>query len=458
MRTRTLLLIFLVIDLLLLAVSIGLVSLVHYDFSLYNWPLDHLTRLSLVMIGSWFITYLFYIDDLKFLKQNLWILVKIQTQRVVSFLSISALAVLFLNFDTTSRTIFFGTSLVFYLCKIFLSIGLFYFFRIKNEKNMSPFIVVGNNKIGKEIYKYFSKNSYLGYQPVGIIDDKNHVSMNGVAVGKLNDFQRIYDQTPFNDAIISLPLTEERVINEMIQMSEKMGVRPRIVPYYYGGMDRNFKVQLLGDIPTLTLREVPLDRYPNRFWKRAFDLFFTLSGVIMLTPLFIVIAILIKIDSKGPVFYRPIRLGVNNRPFSLYKFRSMVNSDDESGGTQSTKKNDPRITRLGAFLRKYNLDELPQLFNVLNNDMSLVGPRPHRVYLNRQLQEKMKHYMVRHYIKPGITGWAQVNGWRGPTETKMQYMGRTLHDLWYIENWTFILDIYIIFLTFFGKKARKNAF
>jgi putative colanic acid biosynthesis UDP-glucose lipid carrier transferase len=136
----------------------------------------------------------------------------------------------------------------------------------------------------------------------------------------------------------------------------------------------------------------------------------------------------------------------------------MVQSDDAVSGVQSTVKDDVRITKLGRFIRKTNIDELPQLFNVIRNEMSLVGPRPHRVYLNRDLQQKMRHYMVRHLVKPGITGWAQVNGWRGPTENRLQYMGRTLHDLWYIENWTFWLDLYILFLTIFGRKARKNAF
>jgi putative colanic acid biosynthesis UDP-glucose lipid carrier transferase len=132
---------------------------------------------------------------------------------------------------------------------------------------------------------------------------------------------------------------------------------------------------------------------------------------------------------------------------------------DQTGTEKgSTVKDDPRVTRVGKVLRKYSLDELPQLFNVLNNEMSLVGPRPHRVHLNNMLKQRLNSYMLRHVIKPGITGWAQVNGWRGPTETRLQYSARTLHDLWYIEHWTFGLDIYIIFLTVFGKKARINAF
>lgn len=136
----------------------------------------------------------------------------------------------------------------------------------------------------------------------------------------------------------------------------------------------------------------------------------------------------------------------------------MVENSSPQAGMVSTIKNDPRITRVGKFIRKTNLDELPQFFNVLMNQMSVVGPRPHRTNLNKAFQEKVSTYMVRQYIKPGITGWAQVNGWRGPTETKLAYLGRTLHDLWYIEHWSFPLDCYIIFLTLFGNKTRKNAF
>ncbi len=439
----------------LIVTSVSLISLIRYGTDYTIWPVQNLLY---VLLGSWFITYLIYIDDFKYLKIKLLTLVKVQSQKFVTFLSLAAILILFLNFDSASRAVFFGTAMLFYTIKIILAVCLFYFLRITNEKNMSPFVIIGNNKIGHGIYNYFRKNTYLGYQPIGILDEQNPPRLNGVVAGSIDDFVKIYEEQPFNEAIISVPMTEKKVIQQMVKVSEKMGVRPRIVPFFQENIEKNFKVQLLGNVPTLTLREIPLDQYNNRFWKRAFDLICTSVGLVMLLPLFLIIAVAIKIDSRGPVFYRPIRLGVNNRPFSLYKFRSMVNSDDESSGKRSTKRNDPRVTSVGRFLRKYNLDELPQLINVLNNEMSLVGPRPHRVYLNRQLQEKMGHYMIRHYIKPGITGWAQVNGWRGPTETKLQYMGRTLHDIWYVENWTFFLDIYIILLTFFGAKVRKNAF
>jgi len=253
-------------------------------------------------------------------------------------------------------------------------------------------------------------------------------------------------------------MEESQKIKDFIHIAEKNGVKPRIVLNGYGVINRNFIIKALGQTPLLDIRNVPLHKYNNRFWKRAFDIAVSSVLLLLLTPVFAIIAIAIRLEGKGPIFYTPIRLGVNGQPFKLYKFRSMKENDDALGGTRSTVLNDERITRLGNFLRKSNLDELPQLYNVLINEMSIVGPRPHRVHLNKNLQEKMGTYMVRHFVKPGITGWAQIHGWRGPTETKLQYKGRTLHDLWYIENWSFGIDIYILFLTVFGKKTRKNAF
>jgi putative colanic acid biosynthesis UDP-glucose lipid carrier transferase len=193
-----------------------------------------------------------------------------------------------------------------------------------------------------------------------------------------------------------------------------------------------------------------------RLRKRAFDFCFAVGGLLFLLPFFFILAIIIKLESRGPVFYRPTRIGKRGTPIRVYKFRSMKHSKDVQ--TKSTSKNDERITKVGKFIRKYSIDELPQLINVLRNEMSVVGPRPHRTDLNKRFQETAQNYMVRQYIKPGITGWAQVNGWRGPTETKFQYVARTLHDLWYIEHWSFALDLYIIYLTVFGKKTRTNAF
>jgi putative colanic acid biosynthesis UDP-glucose lipid carrier transferase len=230
-----------------------------------------------------------------------------------------------------------------------------------------------------------------------------------------------------------------------------------MVPAFYKLFGHTFNVDLLGDIPVIDVNEIPLDNYYNARYKRTFDIIFSFLTLVLLSPFLFVIGLLVKITSRGPVLYVPDRVGIAGRVFKLYKFRTMYDSAQGSE-IDSTKENDSRVTRLGGFLRKHNLDELPQFFNVLIGDMSVVGPRPHRVFLDKVMQDSVDKYMLRHYIRPGITGWAQVNGWRGPTLTEEQKIQRTHHDLWYIKNWSFPLDIKIIFKTIFGKKARKNAF
>jgi lipopolysaccharide/colanic/teichoic acid biosynthesis glycosyltransferase len=194
----------------------------------------------------------------------------------------------------------------------------------------------------------------------------------------------------------------------------------------------------------------------NLFLKRCLDLVVAIPLFLILMPFFLILAIIIKLDSKGPVFYKPMRIGRLGKSFTMYKFRSM--SKNDTSGLLSTKKNDPRITRIGKYIRKSNIDELPQLINVIKGDMSLVGPRPHRTYLNALMREEVPDYMLRYYVKPGITGWAQAHGWRGPTETDEQKIQRTNYDMYYVKNFSFFLDLKIILLTAFSKKSRKNAF
>jgi putative colanic acid biosynthesis UDP-glucose lipid carrier transferase len=216
-------------------------------------------------------------------------------------------------------------------------------------------------------------------------------------------------------------------------------------------------VSLLKNIPIIKSKETPLDNYFYWLYKRFFDVCFSILALVLVSPLLLLIALSVKLTSRGPVLYAAGRVGMGGRIFTIYKFRTMYypgkNQED-----LSTLENDSRVTPLGRFLRKTNLDELPQFYNVLKGDMSVVGPRPHRVNLDKKLQHEVDKYMIRHYIRPGITGWAQVNGWRGPTATEEQKFQRIHHDLWYIRNWSVWLDIKIIFLTLLGKKTRENAF
>ncbi len=407
-------------------------------------------------LACWLVVYLIYISDTIFRKTNLAKLLKLELTKFITFVAIVSVTLILLPHNNVSRSLFVAALGLFFLFKLGISLCYYYFINLDDKKHLRPVVVIGYNYHGIQLHRYIQRNTFLGIKSLGILDDAETATEKNL-IGQIADFQRIHDRANLKAAFITLPMYKAEQIKTLIHLCEKNGIKPNIVPNYFGLDHIDFKVNKIGNIPLLQIRSIPLDNYAQRFWKRAFDLVVAMIILILIAPILLTIAILIKLDSKGPVLYKPIRLGIGGRPFAVFKFRTM--KVDQTGTERgSTVKDDPRVTRVGKVLRKYSLDELPQLFNVLNNEMSIVGPRPHRVHLNNLLKQRLNSYMLRHVIKPGITGWAQVNGWRGPTETRLQYSARTLHDLWYIEHWTFGLDIYIIFLTVFGKKARINAF
>lgn len=328
-------------------------------------------------------------------------------------------------------------------------------------KNIRYILIVGIGNNAKAIINYFESNPDLGYRILGCIESSQEESIieRDRIVGNLDELNEcIVRERRVDEIIIALPFNSSDKIQKVLEIADYYGKRVKYIPDYVGLLGRNFRMTMYGEMPVINVRETGLDMLYSSIIKRIFDIFFSLAVLVFLSPLYLVIAILIKLESPGPVFYLPIRVGRDGREFKMYKFRSMRNNDSPYGGTLSTQANDPRITKIGNFIRKSSVDELPQFINVLLGDMSVVGPRPHRSHLDQQLQAQVEGYMLRHYLKPGITGWAQVNGWRGPTETEEQRSQRTKHDLWYLENWTFFLDIKIIWLTVFGSKTHKTAY
>lgn len=326
-------------------------------------------------------------------------------------------------------------------------------------KNVRKALVIGAGRVGTHIDNYFRQNADFGYRIIGFLDDNPDDSdLQYQIIGRITDMDKVLKEKKVDEVIIALPTHLDEKIQYVVDKADYHGIRVRLVPDYFRLLGRNYKTTSFGDMPIINIREISLDRYRFASLKRVCDVLFSAMVLLMLAPLFLVLAILIKWESAGPVFYCPVRLGQGGRPFKLYKFRSMYQNDAAVAGKASTRKDDPRVTRIGRFIRKYSLDELPQFINVLTGDMSVVGPRPHRIYLNEVMQREVDNYMIRHYLKPGITGWAQVNGWRGPTDTEEQRNNRTAHDLWYVENWTPLLDIKIIFLTVFSEKTHKTAF
>ncbi|MBT2163538.1 exopolysaccharide biosynthesis polyprenyl glycosylphosphotransferase [Zobellia sp. KMM 6746] len=322
----------------------------------------------------------------------------------------------------------------------------------------SDTLLIGSGYDDSNIKSFTSAMTQYGYNIMGYLENKEDRPenvMNFNIFGGVDDLSEALANNRIDDIFIAMAGMKYDKIMETIKIADSFGVRVKLIPKNPLLKSKNYKAVTMGDLAVFKLRESPLDHFRSTILKRLFDFCFAFFVLLLLSPLFLIIAILIKIDSKGPIFYTPSRKGEASKTFKCFKFRTMSVSQDPKSGMQSTIVNDPRITRVGKFLRKGDLDELPQFFNVLRGEMSVIGPRPHRINLQNDFRKSVNHYMVRSYIKPGITGWAQVNGWRGPTVTDEQKNQRVNHDLWYIENWSPWLDLKIIFLTIFGSHHKK---
>jgi putative colanic acid biosynthesis UDP-glucose lipid carrier transferase len=331
----------------------------------------------------------------------------------------------------------------------------------KVGENCKNFLVAGTGLLAKNAEEQLYASHREGYQFKGFIhcDSNEQLAVQADRVlGDLDEVNQYLLSNTVDEIVIALPNACTREIKNVLNVADYHGVRVKFILDYHEIFGNHYKITRYGGVDALNIRQLPADGTLASLVKNSFDRLFAFVALLLLLPVFLVIAVAIKFESAGPVFYFPIRIGRGGKPFKVFKFRSMYKNDDAGAGTLSTQQNDSRITKVGRVLRKYSLDELPQFINVLIGNMSVVGPRPHRRFLNRQLQESVFKYMIRHYVKPGITGWAQVNGWRGPTDTDEQRRQRTMHDLWYIENWSMWLDLKIIFLTIFSKKAHKSAF
>lgn len=375
------------------------------------------------------------------------------------FIGVMATLTILLKIEYFNRSTLLAPIFLFTTCNIVLLKPLFEFMKRRNRFSTNNYnvLLVGSGAGVNKISAFAKQKAHLGFELVGVVGDESLEQYN--RLGGLNDLDSILDSRHIDEIFINLPQQQEDDIKTAIKTADLRGIRVNLVPetpLYLGQNYRSYSLD--SSQPVYQLRNSPLDKFRNYLWKKAFDLVFALLVMILLSPLMLLIAIIIKIDSKGSIFYAPIRKGEAGSTFKCLKFRTMSVCDDPLNGTRSTVKNDPRLTRVGKFLRKYDLDELPQFINVIRGEMSVIGPRPHRVNLQNDFRKIVNDYMVRHYIKPGLTGWAQVNGWRGPTETNQQKTERIKHDLWYIEHWSFWLDIKIVYLTVFGRKSRTNAF
>ncbi|MGF7034606.1 Undecaprenyl-phosphate glucose phosphotransferase [Paenibacillus mucilaginosus] len=320
-------------------------------------------------------------------------------------------------------------------------------------------LIVGAGTLGKKFSRNLAGYPELGFDVVGFLDDyQDQHEVDGYKykpiIGKVDDLEGILEQIIVDEVIIALPLEAHGKYGRIINVCEKYGVKTHIIPDFYDYLPAKPYFDNFAGMPLINVRDIPLDELRNRFLKRAFDIIFSLAAILMTLPLLVLIAIGVKLTSPGPVIFKQERVGLNRRTFMMYKFRSMRVQTDGTSDTGWTTENDPRKTKFGTFLRKTSLDELPQFFNVLFGHMSVVGPRPERPYFVEQFKEEIPKYMVKHHIRPGITGWAQSNGLRGDTSIE----DRIKYDIFYIENWSFLFDIKIIWKTIVNGFVNKNAY
>jgi putative colanic acid biosynthesis UDP-glucose lipid carrier transferase len=374
------------------------------------------------------------------------------------FVGIVATLVILLKISYFSRSTFIFPIFIFSYLNLLSHKFLLKYLKKRSSELFSNTLLIGSPfELSK--LKWFTKDmARYGYQLVGCLEDRDEGPKNILNLdvfGNINEFTSVLTTQSIDEVFIAVSEIEEEKIRELIHIADNFGIRVKLIPENPELMARNFKAGTIGDFAVYKLRQSPLDDFNTTIIKSLFDFCFALLTILIFSPIYLIIAILIYFDSGGPILYTPIRKGESGNTFKCYKFRTMSINDDPLNGTKSTIKNDPRITRIGKFLRKTDLDELPQFFNVLKGDMSVIGPRPHRAHLQKDFRKCVNDYMVRSYVKPGITGWAQVNGWRGPTVTDEQKNERIKHDIWYIENWSFWLDVKIIFLTLFGNHHKK---
>lgn len=356
-----------------------------------------------------------------------------------------------------------STYIMFYVINIILQwctrMLIFTLLRDMREKglNQKQMICVGYSRAAEEYIDRVLANPQWGYVIRGILDDNVPAGTEYRSIkvlGRIANLNIILPENRLDEIAITLGLSEYYRLEEIVALCEKSGVHTKFIPDYNKIIPtKPYTEDILG-LPVINIRYVPLNNTFNALIKRAMDIVGSIVGIIVTSPLMILMCLIIKLTSPGPLIYKQERVGLHNQTFWMYKFRSMEVQPEAEEKKAWTVKNDPRVTPIGKFMRHTSIDELPQLFNILKGNMSLVGPRPERPFFVEKFREEIPRYMVKHQVRPGLTGWAQVNGYRGDTSIKK----RIECDLYYIENWSIGLDIKIIFLTFFKGFINKNAY
>ena len=361
-----------------------------------------------------------------------------------------------IHFSRIMLVIFYGLNITF---EFMARVGLRMLLRNIRKRgfNQKHIVLVGYSRAAEGYIDRIKQFPQWGYNVVGILDD--HVDIDTKyrgekVVGRVSEIEQIISENDLDEIVITLGLADYAKLEKVVTTCEKLGVHTKFIPDYNNIIPTKPYIEDVQGIPVINIRRVPLSSMFNKFLKRFMDIIIGSLALLIFSPIMLIVAILVKTTSKGPVIYKQERVGLHNKNFNMYKFRSMKETTDGSDKSKWTTSDDPRVTKVGKFLRKTSIDELPQLINVLKGDMSLVGPRPERPFYVDKFKEEIPRYMIKHQVRPGITGWAQVNGYRGDTSINK----RIECDLYYIENWTLFFDFKILVYTVFKGFVNKNAY
>ena len=311
----------------------------------------------------------------------------------------------------------------------------------KQGLNQKHILMIGESQMAEQYMDRLRENPKWGYQVFAHLKDEEKL-------------ERILEGNELDEVVIALRAEDYGKLERIVDVCEKAGVHTKMIPDFGNVISTRPYIEDVQGIPVIHVRRVPLNIMRNRAAKRAVDLIGATVAIILFSPVMLLTVLVVALTEEGSVIYRQERVGLHNQVFYMYKFRSMIMQDEEKEKAEWSTRNDPRITPVGKLIRRTSIDELPQLFNVLKGEMSLVGPRPERPQFVQKFRDEIPRYMVKHQVRPGMTGWAQINGYRGDTSITK----RIEHDLYYIENWTLGFDFKILFLTFFKGFINKNAY
>lgn len=327
----------------------------------------------------------------------------------------------------------------------------------KRGFNQKHIVLIGYSRAAEGYIDRIKLFPQWGYKILGILDDNVDMETKYRGeriIGRISDIKDVIENNDLDEIVITLGLEEYMKLETIVEICEKSGIHTKFIPDYNNIIPTRPYIEDVQGLPVINIRHVPLSSMGNRFVKRAMDIVGGLMALVVFSPVMLVALIGVKVTSKGPVIYKQKRVGLHNKEFEMYKFRSMMVQTDGGDVSKWTTASDPRVTKFGKFMRRTSIDELPQIINVLKGDMSLVGPRPERRFYVEKFKEEIPRYMIKHQVRPGMTGWAQVNGYRGDTSIRK----RIECDLYYIENWSFMFDIRIMISTVFKGFINENAY